>query len=256
MKIAIVTGASSGLGRQFVLRLDQKEELDEIWVIARREERLLALQKDCRTTLRPIPKDLTQKSAVRDIQALLDDLDPEVHWLFNCAGFGKIGPSREMNLADTEDMIDLNCRAAAALCELVIPHMKKPAHIVNICSIAAFQPLPYLNTYAATKSFLLKYSRALGFELLGRGIRVTAVCPYWVKDTEFIRIAQRTGNASYIRHFPFAAQEKYVASRAFRDAALGLPVSCPSLLSWQQRLLGGLLPDSLTMAAWNLLRRL
>ena len=111
--------------------------------------------------------------------------------------------------------------------------MTRGGRILEICSSAAFQPLPYLNVYAATKAFLYRYSRALGRELIGHGISVTAVCPYWVKDTRFISNARETDRVGYIRSFPFATKEKFVVRQSCRMLhsvsrfrLLGLSVPC------------------------------
>lgn len=105
-------------------------------------------------------------------------------------------------------MIDLNCKAAVAMTQISLPFMKRGARVLQICSTAAFQPFPYLSVYAATKAFLYRYSRALRVELYGTGIRVTAVCPYWIKDTEFIGRAKKSSDSSYIHSFPLASRQK------------------------------------------------
>ena len=208
MNIAIVTGASSGLGGCFVHLLDEQEKLDEIWVIARREQRLNALKSQVKTPLRVLPLDLSDKAAVRSLGELLSRENPSVRVLINAAGFGKIGRWDDISLDDTESMIDLNCRAAVAVTRVTLPFMSEGARIMQICSTAAFQPFPYLGIYAASKAFLYRYTRALRIELMPRRIKVTAVCPYWIKDTEFIAVARRTQDSSYIKHFPLASREK------------------------------------------------
>ena len=110
-------------------------------------------------------------------------------------------------------MIDLNCRAAAALTAAVLPYMGRGSRVLEICSSAAFQPLPGFNVYAATKAFLLRYSRALRWEAAPRGIRVTAVCPGWIR-TDFMDVARDTKNGRTVRSFPFAQRPETVARRA------------------------------------------
>lgn len=256
MNIGIVTGASSGLGREFVRQLSRQETLDEIWVIARREERLHALEAQVETPLRRIPLDLTQQASFRTLDGLLKEAQPNVRILINAAGFGKIGAWKDLTLEDCDGMIDLNCRAAVDMTQLVLPYMGKGGRVLEICSTAGFQPLPYLGVYAASKAFLYRYSRALRVELLGSGVSVTAVCPYWVKDTEFISKAKKTRNSSYVRHFPLASSEEAVVRHALADAKLRLAVSTPGLVCTVHRVAAKFVPSALMMGAWALVRRI
>ena len=203
MNIAIVTGASSGLGRSFIRQLDRQGGLDEIWGVARRRERMEELAAQLSTPMRSLALDLTKTESVETLRALLQETGADVRVLVNSAGFGKFGTYGDMTLQETADMIDLNCRAAVALTAAAIPHMSRGARILEICSSAAFQPLPGFNVYAATKAFLLRYSRALRWEVAPRGIKVTAVCPGWIK-TEFMQVARDTKNGRTVRSYPFA----------------------------------------------------
>lgn len=254
--IAIVTGASSGLGAEFVRQLDRKKALDEIWVIARRRQRLEALQRQVSTPLRILDWDLTDLHTAEALSQLLAKEMPFVRILVNAAGFGKIGSYKDISLTDCNDMIHLNCRAVVDMTQLSIPYMTKGSRILTLCSTSAFQSFPYLNIYAATKAFLYRYSRALRIELLGTGIHVTAVCPYWVKDTEFIPIAQRTANSSYIRGFPLAARRKHIVALALSDSKLNLPVSTPGVICTLHRIVAKVIPNSIMMGMWAGLRRL
>lgn len=256
MKIGIVTGASSGLGREFVRQLSAGEPLDEIWVIARREERLRELESQVETPLRCIPLDLTEQASFRTLDGLLKAEKPEVRVLVNAAGFGKIGAWSDITLQDCDDMIDLNCRAAVDMTQLALPYMDRGSMVLEICSTAGFQPFPYLGVYAASKAFLYRYSRALRVELMGKGISVTAVCPYWVKDTEFIAKAKQTRNSAYIRHFPLASREEAVVRRALRDGRLHLAVSTPGLVCSVHRVAAKVVPSAVMMGAWALIRRI
>lgn len=254
--IALVTGASSGLGAEFVRQLDRKKTLDEIWVIARRRQRLEALQNQVCTPLRILDWDLTDLHTVEMLSQLLATETPVIRILVNAAGFGKIGSYRDISLTDCNDMIHLNCRAAVDMIQLSIPYMAKGSRILTLCSTSAFQPFPYLNIYAATKAFLYRYSRALRVELLGTGIHVTAVCPYWIKDTEFIPIARRTANSSYIRGFPLASHRKRIVTLALSDSRLNLPVSTPGVICMIHRIVAKFIPHSVMMGMWAGLRRL
>ena len=254
MKIALVTGASSSIGAAFVRRLDQLGGLDEIWGVARREGRMAGLAAQLRTPMRTLALDLTKMESVEALRALLDAERPEVAVLVTAAGFGKFGTCADMTLQETVDMVDLNCRAAVAVTAAVLPHMGRGSRVLEICSSAAFQPLPGFNVYAATKAFLLRYSRALRWEAAPRGIRVTAVCPGWVR-TEFMDVARDTKNGRTVRCFPFALRAETVARRALRDSRWMAVTTCglPALV---QRAASKLLPHCLIMACWEGLRRL
>lgn len=256
-RIAIVTGASSGLGREFVLQIDKKEELDELWVIARREERLLELQKRCATPVRALPLDLFKEESIKTLSALLEAERPEVRLLIPAAGFGKIGSYADVAYEPSIQMIELNCRAAVAVTLRVLPYMSRGARILEISSTSAFQPFQQLSLYAASKAFLLRYSRGLRWELFPRGIHVTAVCPYWISDTEFIgKARKRTEDPLAVRHFPFASHTGRVASRALRDSRHNFAVSTPGPVCTLHRLIAKVLPSGLLQLFWEGLRRI
>ncbi|MGI6011855.1 MAG: SDR family NAD(P)-dependent oxidoreductase [Ruminococcus sp.] len=257
MRIALITGASSGLGRQFVLEISKREgEIEEIWAVARRQERLQELQKECSVPVRTCPLDLTSEEELMKLERQLEKRRPEIRLLINGAGFGKIGSYQEVSLKDSLDMIDLNCRAAVAVTVMSLPFMKKGGRILQICSTAAFQPFPYLNIYSASKAFLYRYSRGLRREVMGREIYVTAVCPYWIKDTEFIPGAKESQGKNRIRHFLLASPVRSVAKWALLDSRLGLAVSTPGPVCMVHRLAAKFLPSFLMMDVWELLRRI
>ena len=255
MKIAVVTGASSGLGRAFALQLARTEQRDELWVIARRQERLEALRPRCPLPLRVLPLDLTAPGAADALEAQLKAAAPEVRVLVCAAGFGRMGDARAVPRQQSAAMIALNCTAAVEVTQVCLPWMGRGGRILEICSTAAFQPFPYLNVYAATKAFLYRHSRALGQELRGRGITVTAVCPYWIKDTEFIPAAKQ-GDGGAVRHFPLATRAGRVAARALLDSRRGRAVSTPGAVCTVHRYASKCLPDAALMALWEGLRRL
>ncbi len=246
MKIAVITGASSGMGREFVLRIDKSEELDEIWVIARREERLLALADECRAKLRALPMDLGDPVEISRYAALLESEKPEVAILVNGSGFGLFGAFTEMSLEGQLDMIDLNAKALVAMTYHTLPYMHEGGRIFQIDSLSSFQPVPYINVYAATKAFVLSFSRSLGVELKKRGIRVMAVCPGWVK-TEFFDRAVHDDTITYYNHF-YTAEE--VVTRAMKDMKRGRDVSICGFRIRAQVFFTKLLPHRLVMKIW------
>lgn len=254
MKIAVITGASSGLGREFVRLLGSSGTLDEIWAVARRVDKLKELSEISACPVRSIPLDLTQTESFELLAGLLKEAQPEIRVLINAAGFGRLGKSTEIPLKDDNGMIDLNCRAAVALTALALPYMKRGDRILEICSAAAFQPIPRLNVYAATKAFLQSYTKALHYELLTTGIHVTAVCPYWIGDTEFIPGAKTTSSKTF-RHIPLASHARTVARWALFDSSLNLWVSTPSPVSAAFRLVAKFVPHCIMVPLMDLFQR-
>ena len=260
MDIAIVTGASSGLGSEFARRLDE-EGLDEIWVSARRRERLESLAAHLKTSARIVDGDVTDVTFIDRLRSMLKK-GISVRYLINAAGYGRIGGAIDIDAMDEAGMIDVNCKALLLITRAVLPYMHSGARIGMLCSAAAFQPIPYIGTYAATKAFVLSYSRSLGEELRQQGIYVTAICPYWVKDTEFIPTAgegeggKGSRGRSRIRHFPLSSRQRLVARLAMQDTKRRLAVSTPGPVCTLHRFFGKILPDELFMSIWALIRRL
>ena len=246
MEIAVVTGASSGMGREFVYALDRQHKFDEIWVLARREERLRELQKKVRARIRPIPCDLLRRESIRDYEGLLASEKPSVAVLVNAAGFGLFGTFEDMPLDQQLDIIGLNDQVLTGMTYVTLPYMKKGGKIYNMGSLSSFQPVPYINVYGASKAYVLSFSQALGMELKGRGIRVMAVCPGWV-STEFFDRAVTDDTVSYYNRF---YKPEQVVSKALWDMRLGKSVS---VLGVPERCQVGLVkhaPASFIMKAW------
>lgn len=143
MKIAVITGASSGMGREFVYAFDKEEKFDELWVIARREDRLAELQGRCRARVRPIALDLGKRESFGEYKALLESEKPEIAVLVNAAGFGLFGVFEEMDMDRQLNIIDLNSRALTAMCHMSVPYMRSGSRIVNMGSMSSWQPVPY-----------------------------------------------------------------------------------------------------------------
>ena len=246
MKIAVITGASSGMGREFVYALDRDEEFDELWVIARREERLSALQEKCRAKLRPIVLDLQKRESYGVYQALLEQEKPEIAVLVNAAGFGLFGAFMDMDMDRQLDIIDLNSRALTAMCYMSVPYMAKGSRIYNMGSMSSWQPVPYINVYGASKAYVLNFSRALGVELKDRGIKVMAVCPGWI-TTEFFDHAIHDDTISYFnRYYP----PEQVIEKALKDMKKGKNASVLGFPERMQVLLVKLLPVGFVMKTW------
>ena len=216
MKIAIVTGASSGMGREFVRQLSGYVQVDEIWAIARRESALEALKAETAVPVRPVVLDLLENSSFDAFAALLEKEKPDIKLLVNAAGFGKFGAYSKVSPLDDCRMIDLNCKALLVMTRLCIPYMAPGSHILELDSLSAFQPVPYITTYGATKSFVLSYSRAMNRELKQKGIRVMAMNPGWVK-TEFFDHAFQTNGDGEVKYFNRLYEAKDVVATGLKD---------------------------------------
>lgn len=250
MRIAIVTGASSGMGRLFALTAADHVSFDELWITARREERLEEVRKELgNISVRKIPMDLSLMESPRKIGAMLGEENHEVVLLVNAAGFGKFQTAEAMPLQTADMMAELNCRALMDMCLVCLPYMKRGAKILNIASVAAFQPIPCLAEYAATKAFVLSFSRALWKELKLQGITVTALCPYWTK-TEFFDVAEKTGSESPIKYFNAMYRAEDVVRRGWRDLLRGRDLSTFGFIARAQLLLVMLLPHRMVMSVW------
>jgi uncharacterized protein len=133
--------------------------------------------------------------------------------------------------------------------------MGKGGHIIQIASSASFQPLPGLNVYAASKAFVRSYTRALRFELRGKGVFVTAVCPLWVK-TEFIKVARDTKNGHTVNHpFPQLSATHVVNWSMFVNR-INYPIATCCITGFIMRIADKILPAPLVMWAWEGLRRI
>lgn len=245
-KIAILTGASSGLGKEYAKQLDKHPEIERFWLIARRKERLEELAKTLITPCLILPLDLSKAESFQTLKEELATQKPDITWLVNGAGMGKIGKSTEISIEDNANMVDLNCKALTEVTTICLPYMHKGSRILEIASIAAYQPMPYLNVYAASKAFVQSYSKALHHELRPEGIHVTCVCPYWIKDTEFIGIAQKDG-ASYYRHKPLAEYRRHVVAVSLFDSGYNALVSAPGIVSKADRIASKIIPHWLYM---------
>lgn len=220
MKIAIVTGASSGLGREFARQIDKKlRGIDEIWLIARREKRLEDLKKELNSPVRILPFDLAREESLSMLEQLLAQDRPDVKLLVNAAGYGKIGQFANVDREEELGMIDLNCRALCGVTHVVLPYISNNSRIIQFASAAGFAPQPEFAVYAATKAFVISFSKALNSELRRRKIYVTAVCPGPVK-TEFFEIAETTGQIPFYKKLVMASPAK-VVKRAMKDSAMG-----------------------------------
>lgn len=242
MKIAIVTGASSGLGEEFAKQIPRLyKNLDELWVIARRTDRLTKLKKELSLPVRIFDSDLKRDYIYIRLERELKRLAPDIRMLVNAAGFGKVGECMSLNTEEQLDMVDVNIRALTKLTCLSLPYMSRGSRILQIASAAAFAPQPGFAVYAASKSYVYSFSRGLAAELKEKGIFVTAVCPGPV-DTEFF---DHAGGAAGSMKKSLRVRPEAVVRQALLDAVSGREVSVYGGKMKAARLLAKLLPDGL-----------
>ncbi len=248
MNTAIITGASSGMGREFVKMTAARGDIDEIWVIARREDRLKELQSQVNVPLFVLPLDLLKRESFDKYAEVLAQRKPNVTFLVNASGFGRFGHNEEIPLQDDLDMIDLNCKALVAITKLTLPYMARGSHIIEVDSLSSFQPVPYIGVYGATKALVLSYSRSLNVELQGRDIKVMAFCPGWVK-TDFFNGAEAYSKSA-VTYFNKLFTAREVVACAMKDSAKGKDVCVPGFQIKAQVLATKLLPHKLIMKIW------
>ena len=245
MKIAVITGASSGLGIEFLrAAVTLCPEIDTYWLIARREDRLEALKPE--KNLRPIALDLTDSAALKQFNALLEREKPEISLLINNAGFGKLCDFATSDIESQTAMIDLNCRALTAVTRYSLPYMKTGGLILNISSIASFAPTPRMAVYCSTKAYVQSFSRALREELKPKKINVLAVCP-GPMITEFWQVADRpTHKSRTLDMLPHQSPAK-MATCALKAGLKGKSACTMGGFYKFYRFLAHILPKSLLM---------
>ena len=246
MNIAVITGASSGIGKEFVLQADKLEGIEQIWVIARRRERLEELAQSCTHKVVPVPLDLAADGSVEEYKALLEKDKPRISLLINAAGCGYFGPFAECDIKAQENCVKLNTIALMAMCRASLPYMETGCSIINVGSNSAWQPVPYQSVYGASKAAVLSFSRAIGRELKPKGIHVMCVCPGWIK-TEFQAVAEHDRYIKYVDRW-YGPDE--VADQAMKDLAKKKTVSILGAPVRRQVKLVKHLPVDMVMNIW------
>ncbi|MGM0443766.1 MAG: SDR family NAD(P)-dependent oxidoreductase [Fibrobacterota bacterium] len=242
MPCAAVTGAASGIGREFVRLLDQSGAWDVIFVLSRREERLTALKEECRTAVVPIAGDQRTPALQQALQTELHNSCGELTCLIHSAGFGKNNDFTALSRREQTDMIDLNCTSLMEITGICLPFMPRGGRIITISSIAGFAPVGSYAVYGASKAFVNSFSMALRAELYERGITVTTVTPGSV-DTDFHRISKGEGGREKKR-FNTKACPRTVAARALADSKKGRGYSTPGVTALLMRWLRKFLPPA------------
>lgn len=216
-KVAIITGASSGMGKEFTLKIDRRfKNIDEIWIIARRRALLEELRENINKPCIIIDEDITDIGFYSRFSKMLKQENVQVKILVNCAGYGIIGKVDEAAYDVSVGMVNTNCGGLTTVTYAVLPYMSKNSRIINIASASAFLPQPNFAIYAASKSYVLSFSRALGGEVRDREIFVTAVCPGPVA-TDFFSIAEGNKKRPWFKDL-FMVNASDVVDKALKDS--------------------------------------
>lgn len=226
-KITVITGASSGMGKEFAVQLfnryeNQNDQNHELWLIARSKENLeqLADSLKGKTKIKIFAIDLSGSAGAQKFNQILQDENSIeeffIEYLINNAGFGTYGPFNETPVEKEMQMIDLNCTSLTGICGYSIKYLKEGSTIINVASLAAFMPLGNFAVYAATKAYVLSFSLALAAELKDKKIKVCALCPGSV-STNFANIASN-GKRKEVLH---GRDPKKVISHCLKNADKG-----------------------------------
>lgn len=243
-KVAIITGATGGLGTEFISVIHSYDEIDEIWAVGRNTEKLNKL-KEMYGKVISVQADFSDH-AVEILSHKMAEENPDIRFLINNAGVGYLGSYEHMEPEAVKDFCKINCLAPAELISASLPYMREGAGILNISSASSFQPNPYLALYSASKVFLKNLSRALSVELEPRNITVTAVCPGWI-DTDML---PREKDGKRIKYTGMISA-KEVVRQALKDHKKGKDLSAPGFFSKYFRFYSKITPTRIVMKQWT-----
>ncbi|MGE3268931.1 MAG: SDR family NAD(P)-dependent oxidoreductase [Chloroflexota bacterium] len=253
-RVAVVTGASSGIGEAFAWALADRGL--NLVLTGRDAGRLAAVAMEIVSTrkvrVEQVVVDLARSDGPEQVKARVDELGLSPDLLVNNAGAGYIGTFTELPLDGQLAAIRVNVEALVALTGLFLPAMleRGSGGIINTSSASGLQPLPHYAVYGASKAFVNSFSQALWAEVRGRGVTVVAVCPGPVADTRF---GQRAGGSS-LDKFPGLAGKRQmpretVVAYALRGLERGDPLIVPGLANRMLAGLAGLVPRRLQLIA-------
>lgn len=238
MKTHLITGASSGLGAEFVKRLGRMYPDDHFLLVARRVEPMLALAKELGIDAECLSMDLER---IEDVKKLMDHMMTlTLGDVVLAAGFGKVGTLRENSTEDAMGMIDLNVRALTMLTQAALPRMLRGFTLYLFASVAAFLPQPHFAVYAATKAYVLSFARAISCEEKSNGIHVIAICPNPV-ETEFFKRAGSKDSVGFVKSIGIETKENVVTT-AMRRARRKKDISLSHWSAKSLRFLSRILP--------------
>ena len=249
MSIAIITGASSGMGAEFVKQLKLQYGVEDFWLIARREDKMKKIAEELSVNAKILSLDLTESADIEKLKETLAAERPKVKYLINSAGFGNFGSFDQLPERDITKMIDLNVKALVLITHMVIPYMERGGRIVELGSGSCFTPLPNFNIYASSKAFVLHYTKGLNPEIKKYGLRATCFCPGWV-ETEFLDKATNRTDVTVPKKMSPMLRCEDVVSRCVKSLKRGPVMYVTNWYTKLQHLLFKLVPDVILTKLW------
>ncbi len=249
MAVAVITGASSGIGREFAFKLRDMAGIDEFWLIARSTDRLCEVAQALSVKCKIISADLTKKEDIEKYREALREENPEIAFLVNAAGFGVFGAFDTLDEATVNDMIDLNIKASVLITHMSVPYMKKGGRIIELGSGSAFTPLPHFNVYASSKAFIVHYTKALNFELKPYSVKATCFCPGWVETAFLAKSLEAPGAYVPKKFYPVLNPEKIVKG-CVKASVKGKRMYVTGKYTKMQHILYKLMPSALLSKIW------
>ena len=249
MSVAIITGASSGMGAEFAKQMRDRLGITDFWLIARRKDRMEELRDSLGVNAKIIEADLTTEDGIEAIRGALEAERPSVKYLINSAGFGNFGAFDEIPESDVVKMIDLNVKATVLLTHAVVPYMKRGGRIIQLGSGSCFTPLPHFNVYSSSKVFVLHYTKSLNYELKPYGIRATCFCPGWV-ETPFLPKSLDAPGAYVPKKMKPLLNVERVVTGCVKASVKGKAMYVTNWYTKLQHLLFKILPDPILTKLW------
>ena len=249
MGIAVITGASSGIGREFAFKLRDMAGIREFWLIARNVARLEAVASELGCKCKIISADLTKQGGIEEYKSALLQERPEISFLVNAAGFGVFGAFDLLDESTVTDMIDVNVKATVLITHASVPYMMRGSRIIQLGSGSCFTPLPHFNIYSSSKVFVLHYTKSLNYELKPYGIRATCFCPGWV-DTAFLPKSLDAPGAYVPKSMKPLLDVSRVVTGCVKASIKGRAMYVTNWYTKMQHVLFKLLPDPILTRLW------
>ena len=251
MSTAVITGASSGIGRALAFKLRDIAGIRKFWLIARNTERLAAVARElgdeCECKI--ISADLSADEGIEAYRTALEAEKPEISFLVNAAGLGTFGAFDTLSEKTVRTMIDVNITATVLITHMSVPYIKRGGRIIELGSGSCFTPLPHFNIYSSSKVFVLHYTKSLNYELRPYGIRATCFCPGWVQ-TPFLPKSLDAPGAYVPKKMSPLLDVDRVSEGCVRAAIKGKAMYVTNWYTKLQHLLFKLLPDPILTRMW------